>query len=795
MLALRGARSGLRPQTSRSALTGGWGPPAAGVRRARAGFVVYVLLGALAVLGTLLFALHGFSRQQNVHAHRASYGQLAEGLARSGLTVVLTRFRESFRRSGKLLPLLATLGSTRLAFFVRNRPEVITARFSSAEGESDPFFRELLGPDYRYPLDHMLEQLPGARLDVFLTATAVPLFSGVGVEDPVEKTCDMSFTARATYMEVTRRVRTGLQLKVVNPIAPLASKFTLFVADAVSGYNRLENDAAGQPTGAARPAVLHNTPPEDRADGLSDASLIARRAEPGEVRTAMRHRGHVFLGARSGPVELNLTAGNRDAGEFFHLYSPQRFASGQLYTKLFNPPPYFNAVQGNQVARTRRYDAVDHDQYPYLSSIFFGFYMALENDPNLNESLPDPRSSLLHLYGDVAEPSRTVVWGDVVQDVCKISRIGLESIPRDNPGQVLVAPSAAYGNVPYLPHCPGQKAYEDDLAREQAGADPRYLARIRSSFAPGRPGVLPPFAFAPETYFHEAMFGRTLDPAASSGAGAGAGAGPAGYATVMSRVERFPYVEMADAMLYPEYFPPTATGGEPAATVLELPYSAYREARDVQLPFTDSLHRAMGQNLYYQGDPARFFEPVGTAPSPAERILRSRILREVTDQAEFFALYTVPGTNELIVNDCVRVLEGGLTLSGQTYRGAGLVVLESGGIASGGIRAAAPLPGELPPVLTIATLAGDVTLAGGAVHEALFLAPRGAVRVGGPGAATVAGGIAAATLPADGLGEGLSIQYLSHHDPTRGDDPVRGRYHDYYVVALGHVPVGVERVP
>jgi len=215
------------------------------------GFVLYLFLGALVIMGCLVFGLEPYSRQQNLSAHRVSYGQVSEALARSAITVVMTRFRENTRFPGRLLALLSGANPPRLAALIKSRPEEINDRFRWTESDSDRFFREVLGPDYRYPIDQLASEVPGSKVEAFVSIRALPLFQGVGLDDPVEKKIDLTITGRASLMGVTRRVKCGVELKVVNPIPPLCSKFSLFVAEADDNYNLMRNDFDGTPNAEA----------------------------------------------------------------------------------------------------------------------------------------------------------------------------------------------------------------------------------------------------------------------------------------------------------------------------------------------------------------------------------------------------------------------------------------------------------------------------------------------------------------------------------------------------------------
>lgn len=739
------------------------------------------------VVGILVFAFQTMARQQNLHAHRIAYGQVCEDLARSGLTVLSTRFQETFRRSGKLLPLLGALGNTRLGFFVNSRPEQINQRFAQLGSSSDAVFRNLLGPDYRYPLDQMLERVPGAVVDLTIVVAGKPLYEGCGVEDPVEKTCDLTLSAKATYLGVTRRVSTGYVIKVVHPAPPLTAKFTLFSPDAAAEWNAIENDKEGRLTGSRKPAILQNTPFEDGADGLSDAALIQRNADAATVRAALTNRGQIYLGAKGQSIALNLAAGRGYLGEFFHLYSPQRVATAQLYTKLFDPPAFFNPWTTSGFSHDKRYENADHFQYPNLSQIHYGFDTTLAGDPVLGESLTaEGKSSALHLFGTADEPSRTTVWGEVEQAVCKITRVGLEAEPKATPGATQSAPSKTYQQVPYLPYCPSAEAFTADLAAEESGTKPKYLADIKGEFSAAA-GASPAFAMDPNVYRHRDMFrGVYAQPSATGRA--------SGYAGYMSRVERFSFAEMADAMLYPSFFPPSSAPAGTFQSVLELPYASYRDVKQVELTYSDSLHRQLGQSRYYAGDLSRFFTPAPDQPSPAETILRARVMREYDSQAEFLAACTwPPGSKHLEIWESVRILNGGLNLVG-TYRGIGQVIVENGTIVADHLNAM-PLPDGSPSLVTFAALKGDVSLQNGPDHEGYWLAPQGSLTVAGDTSNRVLGTVAAGRLSPDQLGGALLVSFPSHGDPTRADDAAKARYSDYYMVGMGSMPVSVERTP
>lgn len=740
------------------------------------------------VVGVLVFALQTMTRQQNLHAHRIAYGQVCEDLARSGLTVLSTRFRETFRRQGKLQPLLSALGNTRVGFFVSSRPEQISQRFAALGANSDSIFRSLIGPDYRYPLDQMLERLPGATCELTINITGKPLYEGVGMEDPVEKSCDLTLTARSTFMGVTRRVSTGYVIKVIHPAPPLVAKFTLFAHDAAYEWNTVENDKEGRLTGRARPAVLFNTPLEDQADGLDDRSLVARNADASTVRAALTDRGHIYLGSRGAQIALNLTAGRGYFGEFFHLYSPARVTSAQLYTKLLDPPAFFNPWRPAGFGHERRYENPDYYQYPNLSQIHYGFDTTLVSDPVLGESLTaEGRSSALHLFGSADTPSRTTVWGDVDQAVCKITRVGLEAEAKATPGTILAAPSKTYQQVPYLPYCPSADAYRVDMAAEESGTKPKYLADIKGEFSAAS-GAAPAFAMEPGVYRHRAMFGATY--ALSQGTGRAAG-----YAGYMSRVERYPFGELADAMLYPSFFPPSSAQPGTFESVLEQPYAAYRDVRNVELTYSDTLHRQMGQARYFGGDLSTFFQAGANQPSPVETILNARTLREFDSAPEFLAACTwPPGSKHLEIWDSVRILDGGLNLDGYTYRGIGQVVVVRGTLSSSRLSAKA-LPDGLPSLVTFATLSGDLALAGGQDHEACWLAPAGGLTINGAADARITGTLAVGRMAPDQVGPGLTVNFVSHVDPTRADDAKMARYADYYQVGMGQLPVSVERLP
>lgn len=822
-------------------------------RSSRRGFVLFAALGLLTVLGIMLYALHFFERQQNLQAHRLYFGEVAQHLADSCLELLGRSVRRhAYAAPGQALNLRYPLDIQGFFLFFMQDSDTLQARFDRlSTGDQHAFLQQLFGEHYRYPLDVLEDEYPGADLDVKLAIEANPLFPrDAYVKDRVEKTVNLTLRATATYRGVTRRGDMTLALKVAHPMPPGSCKFTLFAHDASGeNFNAYQNLADGRPApdSAARPFVLYNTPPNVRSDNdLNSANKVAIDAsrpfeQVPEVRKVLARRGYVYLGTGTGNASelvLRQTAGARLAddgsllaspyGEFFHLYDPVHDGAYPAYYRLrgAHAPPFFQRL-------APAWSGLSDEVYPYINFLYWGFHEpdpAVPGDRGLKDGVLntdiDSRgeaSSLLHLFGSADNPSRTLVFGPVKYEYI---RFGFASADRQGTaddsesedesiqkGRLASTPMASQvyipnrdGIVATLRHVPSEAEFDAEMARESSGAPFEFLAKLdpllstpaievanlnyRVTGADGTDYVLDP---------GKEIF--SLDPSTFNyrnmfeGRYDDLSPDERGYDWYQSQVRAMPYGELIDYMYYGRVIPPDQHANFPGngPTLTESP-DFYESGRDVKLSFSDPLHAYLDQTDYFHGPLDSLLDPAGRA-SPAAAMLDARVSVSLPDGKSFLDRYLVPPLNpgdlpELACPDCVRIESGDLDLPRCLATASGLVVVADGSIRSHGVDTAT---GNVAP--SFVSLSGDIVLDANRKHAACWLACGGRIERSGDGPLWLRYSLAAHRLPAESIAQGGAIFYDSNVDPT-GDnstDPARWSYIDYYVMSVSDCAVAWKR--
>jgi hypothetical protein len=807
----------------------------------RDGFLMWTVVGAVIVMGILGFALHFMARQQNAQSHRIYFGEVAQNLAEAGIEHVGRRVRDT------LAPHPTVRGGLRLedgnffSIFLLD-----SARLKNMFGSvlrTEDWLRQLLGRDYRYPLDVLATQFPGSSLVVTVDVDPQPLCKDPIVADPVEKRVRFVIRSRADYRGVTRIQETGLEVKVVHPFPPATSKFTLFAHEAEPGqaYNTSRNSTSGLPytPADAPPLVLNNTPPQEVQDlTLIQENLPYEQTNPfGQmptVRAALERRGWIYLGTGASNRELRLNmaagpvlSGGQGFGEFFHLFDPLPYAVGGFdanpaYFRVMQPPAFFTAT----VPDTLHPPLL---QQPSINFLYWGFHYpdgtSNLRDGTLGRSLQTESSSCLHLYGTHAQPSRTKVFGNVIQDYVRFGYLALDRDHTTNDEDAQKANLAASGQPPHVRtrdtidpvlRYADEPDFQADLNLESSGQPMTVLSTIPPAVVNKNfmiSGVIadpgwPTIPLDKSRYTYAQMFGAYeaggTDPATNKG-----------YSRFMSQVEGVPYNDLLDYMFYGGVIPPQSN---PLFREPTLPEGKtyYQLAETAKLTFHDPLHDFLRLNSYFDGalgdvlkpgstDYAQAVEtapgqrsgprpPVVSNPSPAAIMLLARTYREFLDAREFMSEYYDAANNILYFDQCVRIRQGDLVLPPSLrYVGTGSIVLMDGSVTSHGVR---PLPeplSGLPSGLTLATLNGDINLEEG-IHQAAFIAPNGSIQHSAAAPLLVEGSLAARHVPPSALARGGLLTYDGLYDPcTDLREPRGSAYIDYYQVALSDVPMDWKR--
>lgn len=384
--------------------------------RKRQGMSLIVVMVVLLVLvGGGTFMLQRATRQRYIEAHRATSGRIAQELAESGLNLGFEALRQ-----GSLDP------STELHALLIQSPR------SDLEGVSLPLS---LAP---------LQDLVAALEDEAAAELTLELFDLKGFQDgpdfrglrddPHEKSGRLSLTTRATVRGTTRVFRAHRPFKVIQTRVPLLSKFTLFLRDQgpspvnLLGLDRLKPDQPMRgPDGPGSPLVLVHR--EDRLPTVAEGLFHDLSSLFGDL--APDQGGLVFLGGTA-PWNLNLVHGT-GVGRFDELF---------------------------HLRRTRYQMPAEVDPSRVEFPLFFGFYDGVLEGPVFHPpGLPKdiltrgdgsevpPETSALHLFGDVADVSPTVVLGPVFRSYVFLKLLDGLWFPHLSPAEFAgVAPESFPGD-------------------------------------------------------------------------------------------------------------------------------------------------------------------------------------------------------------------------------------------------------------------------------------------------------------------------------------------------------------
>jgi hypothetical protein len=345
----------------------------------RSGFLLLVVGGLILLIGIGSMMFHRAARQQYLDAHRFASATIAAQLAESGLNASLERFLEATQQPGtELHDLLLSRSAGALN--------------GTSLNMNSPFLDDLLlllgggaSISVSVKLDHFRPLTPSAGLRGLLA-------------DEREKAGEIKLVSEASFRGIQRRIVASKRIRVVSIVAPVVSKFTLFVRtlgdESLNSlkYSRLAPEEGFTLLGEeASPLTLfHGGEQIPAVEGgrllpLQDV-LTERPPDQG---------GLVYLGGRK-PWFLHLVHGI-GAGPFeelFHLRRARYLFESPLPGVTKEIGMYFGFYDG------------------LLDSKKFASMRSPNRYPRGN-NLPDvvDQTSLLHLYGDIHNVSPTLVLG------------------------------------------------------------------------------------------------------------------------------------------------------------------------------------------------------------------------------------------------------------------------------------------------------------------------------------------------------------------------------------------------
>jgi len=353
---------------------------------------MWIVLSIGVVMGILMFSFNMIVRQRNAQAHLVYYGQVAYGLAESGMNLSWNYVKDECNNKDSIF----------YELLIKNEVNDLVGKSIDITPKANI-------------VSELLKDLNDSNLTVTAEIESADLMNDdifKGLEN-VEKFVSLKIVSKGSFGGITKKVVETRKLRVQMDVLPVLSKFTLFIKkpeieDAVSpGYNLFANDINGRPDTTTispsenyMPLILYNS-------GSTTASLNEN----------IDNNGWVFLGDDR-VVKLNLTSGGDfQYGQYFHFYNfMQRDNAKQAGFINNTPPPFFDddhSVNGS----THHY---------FLKHVLYGYFTVEVEPPGtmnkcnyldyyFSSGLRTMRSSTLHLFGTPICPSPTKVLGNVSQ--------------------------------------------------------------------------------------------------------------------------------------------------------------------------------------------------------------------------------------------------------------------------------------------------------------------------------------------------------------------------------------------
>ncbi|MBF0499231.1 MAG: hypothetical protein HQM09_03820 [Candidatus Riflebacteria bacterium] len=544
------------------------------------------------------------------------------------------------------------------------------------------------------------------------------------------------------------------QVKIFNLVPGILGKFSFFVKEPESDYNKF----AAELNGKVDDRVLSpQLPVVFKNGGTLD---VGTKLDPTDL-DSWKRRGFIYLGNPSlgGEIDLNLTAGSHPAyGEDFHFFNIADVESKNPDKIL---PGYFEPEPAGRLSDPTKSNWQECPQSSNPTSVtsnfapFFYFWIkhqikgfftaspATNDDMNADGKLavyfknssgaPNTKmmSSVLHLFGTNSCPSPTLVLGNVFRRYADYSAI------------VVDATGDKYHDacLTYLNEA------EDDTGI------PGHVAKVKvcKNSALGEK----PLQVNPPSYINIDGFYDYN------------GLMPSGfdiYKSKMCQIITEPYLRSHDCLYHctEDDFFPQASSFPAAPGKLSLPTTTFK----LDLPSLDPADPSPRA--------ASFFEYGSLSAIPMDYI-KSKCVFTVNSYEDFMARFlSGPLMNQLNLDTGVLIK----WKAGEKYviptdlnivRG-GIIVFEKGDVSVGKI----PFKMSTDEFLIIVALDGNIEITEDVVAASLF-APNGQIIINNTPDSTINGGVVVKKFLPNTFPNGGKIEYNANTDPSS-----KASYNDYY---------------
>lgn len=455
------------------------------MRGRRGGLVVYMVVGVLVTIASILFLLHASFRTWNRQMRTDADEILAAHLARGAVEALMfgAQLALSEEIEGVPDPKRGKLNEALLAD--KAALDALWAVEARATDER-AFLKRLVGSKTFDLIDDLARAHPLAKL-TFRTSLTVPKPDESGLVDPVPKTVQLGLQAICQLRSARRDATVQLSVEIGSRLPGVLGRFTLAATSMIGNTNQLVVDASGAAVLATVTALYHDAADFSAADAtfkLATTTAARGLAVPSfssidELEKSFASRGAAYLSAAGQPaLALKIAAGDAPLGQNAQVFGVQ---TNWLPPRkeLARQPGGLASLNATQPGTSARQDA-------WIEGQVTGFFANVERQRTLLEpdaTAPADTASWLRPCGTPEHPSPGLMYGDVRAQLAAISNLAVD---RDMTGRDEAAQNAAGFDLPRReaddpPFANATAAaFAADLARESRGETPGTLSAFGS---------------------------------------------------------------------------------------------------------------------------------------------------------------------------------------------------------------------------------------------------------------------------------------------------------------------------
>lgn len=403
------------------------------MKRDRAGLVLYLVLGVLATVGSILFLLHASFTTWDRRLHVDTDEVVARHLARGAVEALLFAAEQELDvREMRARP---DLVRGRLSEVLLGDARTLARAFADGDRPAGgrALLAQLLGDGAFVRIDDLARPWPNAQL-TYRAAVRLNVTERTALADAVPKSAVVRLECTCQLNHARRVAASDLQVSVGSALPGVLGRFTLAWSPA-AGTNLLKVDRSGASLSAVKPLVCFNDPADY---GAADPLFGGKAAPPGqmsvpafskidELEKAFAGRGAVFLGGDpKQPLVLPIAAGGAPAGQGFQVFAS---AAGKAFSpersEVASAPGRIRSMQPTQPGTSVRQNA-------WIEGVVSGFYAGVDGRSQLGADGGET-SSFLRPLGTAAHPSPGLVYGSVRAQLAAVSNLAVDrdATPKD----------------------------------------------------------------------------------------------------------------------------------------------------------------------------------------------------------------------------------------------------------------------------------------------------------------------------------------------------------------------------